>query len=149
MYIDSECSEIVFVSSLALYIMTTKMAAPMSKFAGRASFYFTSRSAFCNFSISTSVMKTTPSKFKGTHSSRKWIERQLNDPYVRRAKEVNYRCRSAFKLTEIDDIYKIIKPGAIVIDCGASPGSWSQVAIERSRLKPKDGSEYLHVRVIT
>jgi 23S rRNA (uridine2552-2'-O)-methyltransferase len=116
--------------------MTTKMAAPMFNIAGRAtSFYYASR----NFSVSVSVMKITPSNFKGKQSSRDWIERQLNDPYVRRAKEENYRCRSAFKLTEIDGNYKIIKPGDIVIDCGACPGSWSQVAVERIRQKGKHG----------
>ena len=64
-------------------------------------------------------------------SSQKWLRRQLNDPYVNRAKLENFRCRSAFKLLEIDDRYQIFHDGDTVIDCGASPGSWSQVVLKR------------------
>lgn len=63
-------------------------------------------------------------------SSQNWIARQLSDPYVEKAKIMNYRCRSAFKLIEIDDKFKILSPGFTVIDCGASPGSWTQVAVK-------------------
>ncbi|KAJ8929569.1 hypothetical protein NQ314_017733 [Rhamnusium bicolor] len=66
-----------------------------------------------------------------TISSQHWLSRQLSDPYVEKAKLLNYRCRSAFKLIEIDDRFKILHPGDIVIDCGASPGSWTQVAVKR------------------
>ena len=65
------------------------------------------------------------------NSSQKWLRRQLNDPYVNRAKLENFRCRSAFKLLEIDDRFRIFCAGDTVIDCGASPGSWSQVALKR------------------
>jgi 23S rRNA (uridine2552-2'-O)-methyltransferase len=64
-------------------------------------------------------------------SSRRWLERQLNDPYVAEAKRRGYRSRSAFKLAEIDDKYRFLKPGAAVVDLGAAPGGWSQVAAER------------------
>jgi 23S rRNA (uridine2552-2'-O)-methyltransferase len=64
-------------------------------------------------------------------SSRRWLERQLNDPYVARAKREGYRSRAAFKLAEIDDKAHILKPGARVIDLGAAPGGWSQIAAQR------------------
>ena len=66
-----------------------------------------------------------------TLSSKMWLERQLNDPYVQRAKREGYRSRAAFKLIEIDDKYRILKKGARVIDLGAAPGGWSQVAARR------------------
>src|SRR5262245_7837345 len=64
-------------------------------------------------------------------SSRLWLERQLNDPYVGRAKREGYRARAAYKLIEIDDKHRLIKPGARVVDLGAAPGGWSQVAAKR------------------
>jgi 23S rRNA (uridine2552-2'-O)-methyltransferase len=64
-------------------------------------------------------------------SSRRWLERQLNDPYVARAKREGLRSRAAFKLTEIDDKAHVLKKGARVIDLGAAPGGWSQVAAQR------------------
>jgi 23S rRNA (uridine2552-2'-O)-methyltransferase len=64
-------------------------------------------------------------------SSRQWLERQLNDPYVARAKREGMRSRAAFKLIEIDDKARFLKKGARVIDLGAAPGGWSQVAAER------------------
>ncbi|HLL29301.1 MAG TPA: RlmE family RNA methyltransferase [Xanthobacteraceae bacterium] len=66
-----------------------------------------------------------------TLSSRQWLERQLNDPYVKRAKSEGYRSRAAYKLVEIDDKAKFLKRGARVVDLGAAPGGWSQVAAER------------------
>lgn len=68
-----------------------------------------------------------------TVSSKAWLERQLNDPYVAEAKRLGYRARSAFKLTEMDDKHKFLKPGQAVVDLGAAPGGWSQVAAERVR----------------
>ncbi|XP_062611844.1 rRNA methyltransferase 2, mitochondrial-like [Saccostrea cucullata] len=70
-------------------------------------------------------------RMKGT-SSRKWLQRQQSDMYVKMARTENWRCRSAFKLLEIDDKYKILKPGQLVIDIGAAPGSWSQVVCQRT-----------------
>lgn len=66
-----------------------------------------------------------------TLSSQRWLERQLNDPYVARARRDGYRSRAAFKLIEIDDRHHILKPGQSVVDLGAAPGGWSQVAAER------------------
>jgi 23S rRNA (uridine2552-2'-O)-methyltransferase len=66
-----------------------------------------------------------------TQSSRRWLERQFNDPYVARAKREGYRSRAAFKLAEIDDKHHILKSGARVVDLGAAPGGWSQVAVKR------------------
>jgi 23S rRNA (uridine2552-2'-O)-methyltransferase len=64
-------------------------------------------------------------------SSKLWLERQLNDPYVAQAKREGYRSRAAFKLVEIDDKYHLLKPGVTVVDLGAAPGGWSQVAAKR------------------
>ena len=68
---------------------------------------------------------------KRSLSSKLWLERQLNDPYVARAKREGLRSRAAFKLTEIDDKYRVLRPGARVVDLGAAPGGWSQVAAKR------------------
>ncbi|KAJ8678588.1 hypothetical protein QAD02_014375 [Eretmocerus hayati] len=62
------------------------------------------------------------------HSSQQWLVRQLKDPYIEKAKQHNYRCRSAFKLLEIHEKFGILHPGMHVVDCGAAPGSWTQVA---------------------
>ena len=64
-------------------------------------------------------------------ASTRWLQRQLNDPYVEEAKRRGYRSRAAFKLTEIDDRYRVLKPGMIVLDLGAAPGGWSQYAFRR------------------
>lgn len=64
-------------------------------------------------------------------SSARWLERQLNDPYVDRARSEGYRARSAFKLIEMDDRFHMLVPGARVVDLGAAPGGWSQVAAAR------------------
>jgi 23S rRNA (uridine2552-2'-O)-methyltransferase len=72
-----------------------------------------------------------------TQSQKAWLERQLNDPYVHEARKLGYRSRAAFKLVEIDDRYHFLKPGARVIDLGAAPGGWSQVAAKR--VKSEEG----------
>ena len=64
-------------------------------------------------------------------SSKLWLERQLNDPYVARAKREGYRSRAVYKLLEIDDKYHFLKSGARVVDLGAAPGGWSQIAAKR------------------
>ncbi len=64
-------------------------------------------------------------------SSRAWLERQIKDPYVARAKREGFRSRAAYKLAEIDDKYHLLKPGARVVDLGAAPGGWSEVAARR------------------
>jgi 23S rRNA (uridine2552-2'-O)-methyltransferase len=64
-------------------------------------------------------------------SSKLWLERQLNDPYVAQAKRDGYRSRAAYKLIEIDDKHHFLKPGITVVDLGAAPGGWSQIAARR------------------
>jgi 23S rRNA (uridine2552-2'-O)-methyltransferase len=66
-----------------------------------------------------------------TLASKLWLERQLNDPYVARAKREGLRSRAAFKLAEIDDKFHLLRPGAKVVDLGAAPGGWSQIAAQR------------------
>jgi 23S rRNA (uridine2552-2'-O)-methyltransferase len=73
-----------------------------------------------------------------SQSSRRWLERQLNDPYVARAKREGFRARAAYKLSEIDDKAHFLKKGARVVDLGAAPGGWSQVAAKRVNA-PQDG----------
>jgi 23S rRNA (uridine2552-2'-O)-methyltransferase len=66
-----------------------------------------------------------------TASSQAWLERQINDPFAAQARARGYRSRAAFKLAEIDERLKLLKPGVRVIDLGAAPGGWTQVALER------------------
>ncbi|TVQ33213.1 MAG: RlmE family RNA methyltransferase [Geminicoccaceae bacterium] len=66
-----------------------------------------------------------------TLSSTRWLERQLNDPYVHKAKAEGYRARSAYKLLEVDAKHQLLRPGRRVVDLGAAPGSWSQVCARR------------------
>lgn len=75
---------------------------------------------------------TVKSGGKRKLSSKLWLERQLNDPYVAKAKAMGYRSRAAFKLLEIDDKYRMLKPGMTVVDLGAAPGGWSQIAAKRT-----------------
>jgi 23S rRNA (uridine2552-2'-O)-methyltransferase len=67
-----------------------------------------------------------------TLSSKLWLERQLNDPYVARARREGYRSRAVYKLSEIDDKYRFLKMGGRVVDLGAAPGGWSQIAAKRT-----------------
>jgi 23S rRNA (uridine2552-2'-O)-methyltransferase len=69
---------------------------------------------------------------KRSLSSTLWLERQLNDPYVARAKREGYRSRAAYKLIEIDERYRFLKPGQKIVDLGAAPGGWSQVAARKA-----------------
>lgn len=66
-----------------------------------------------------------------TNSSTRWLQRQLNDPYVKRAKTEGYRGRAAFKIMEVDDKFRFLVPGARVVDLGCAPGGWCQVAVPR------------------
>jgi 23S rRNA (uridine2552-2'-O)-methyltransferase len=68
---------------------------------------------------------------KRSNASNRWLQRQLNDPYVIKARQAGYRSRAAFKLLELDDKFKLLKPGARVVDLGCAPGGWSQVAVAR------------------
>jgi 23S rRNA (uridine2552-2'-O)-methyltransferase len=92
-----------------------------------------------------------------TPSSRAWLERQISDPYVARAKREGFRSRAAYKLAEIDDQYRLLRPGARVVDLGAAPGGWSEVAARRAGargrviaidlldMKPVAGVEFLQL----
>jgi 23S rRNA (uridine2552-2'-O)-methyltransferase len=77
------------------------------------------------------MAKLKPDK-RRTPSSRAWLERQINDPYVARAKREGFRSRAAYKLAEIDDKFHLLKRGARVVDLGAAPGGWSEVAAQRA-----------------
>lgn len=72
-------------------------------------------------------------------SSQRWLMRQLNDPYVQKAQSLGYRSRAAFKLIELDEKFHLLTPGAHVVDLGAAPGGWIQVAVEKTKSHP--GSE--------
>jgi 23S rRNA (uridine2552-2'-O)-methyltransferase len=68
---------------------------------------------------------------KRTKTSKAWMQEHVNDPYVKLAQKDGYRARAAYKLLEIDDKDRLIKPGMVIVDLGSTPGSWSQVAIQR------------------
>ncbi|MBT6096378.1 MAG: RlmE family RNA methyltransferase [Rhodospirillaceae bacterium] len=72
-------------------------------------------------------------------SSTRWLQRQLNDPYVAEARRLGYRSRAAFKLIELDDQFHFLKPGGRIVDLGAAPGGWTQVAVQRTTNKDKIG----------
>ncbi len=72
-------------------------------------------------------------------SSTRWLERQLNDPYVARARAEGYRGRAAYKLIEIDDKHRFLRPGARVVDLGSAPGGWTQVAVARVNARGEAG----------
>ncbi|HEU0202365.1 MAG TPA: RlmE family RNA methyltransferase [Burkholderiaceae bacterium] len=74
---------------------------------------------------------------KKNRSNPEWIQRHVTDPYVKAATQHGYRSRAAYKLIEIDDKDRLLKPGLVVVDLGATPGSWTQVV--RERLSAKDG----------
>lgn len=69
---------------------------------------------------------------KRSASSKQWLRRHVNDPYVQRSRKEGYRSRAAYKLIEIDDRDRILAPGAVVVDLGAAPGGWTQVAVKRA-----------------
>jgi 23S rRNA (uridine2552-2'-O)-methyltransferase len=75
---------------------------------------------------------------KRSNASTRWLERQLNDPYVIQAKRDGYRSRAAYKIIELDDKYGFFKPHSRVLDLGAAPGGWTQVAIDRIKSTPED-----------
>lgn len=81
-------------------------------------------------------VKKTPQR---SSSSQRWLERQLNDPYVAAAQREGYRSRAAYKLTGIDDKERLLKPGKRVLDLGAAPGGWSQIATDRVKAVEGNG----------
>lgn len=76
-----------------------------------------------------------------TTSSTRWLQRQLNDPYVKRAQAEGYRGRAAYKIMELDDKYRFLVPGARIVDLGAAPGGWCQVAVKRSNVLGERGGK--------
>lgn len=80
-------------------------------------------------------------------SSRRWLERQLNDPYVAAAKTEGYRSRAAYKLLEIDDRMTVLSPGLRVVDLGATPGGWTQVAVARVAVGKPGGGRVVAVDI--
>lgn len=99
------------------------------------------------------VLRTRIKKKSGLkESSRRWLERHMNDPYVQRSKAEGFRSRAAYKLIEIDDKHHLLKPGMKVIDLGAAPGGWCQVAAQRTRSTPGDpnvvGIDYLEMDAV-
>jgi 23S rRNA (uridine2552-2'-O)-methyltransferase len=73
-------------------------------------------------------------------SSREWLTRQLNDPYVAEARRRGYRSRAAFKLIELDDRFHLLRPGMRVVDLGCAPGGWTEVAVQRTRARQGKGT---------
>lgn len=120
-------------------LLCTRAAAAAHSSSGRygPSISFT-KFAFCT----NSPHPKRPSNLKGrSPDAQRWLVRQFKDPYVIKSKLANYRSRSAFKLIQIDDRHHILKPGFRVVDCGAAPGGWTQVAVERVNAlgdKPKE-----------
>ena len=84
-------------------------------------------------------LKTRLKKVKGRRaSSTKWLQRQINDPYVFEAHRLGFRGRAAFKIMQLDDQFHFFKPGKRVVDLGCAPGGWSQVAVERVKSTPEN-----------
>lgn len=88
------------------------------------------------------LSKIMPTNIKNKKpSSQRWLTRQIQDPYVEKAKQEQYRCRSAFKLLELHERFNLFKPGMIVVDCGAAPGSWTQVATKLTNSNGKQENQ--------
>ncbi len=98
-------------------------------------------------------LKTRVKSARGrSNSSTRWLQRQLNDPYVKRAHDEGWRSRAAFKLIEIDDKQNLLKPGMRIVDLGCAPGGWLQVAAKRTGSTPDDphivGIDYLEMEPV-
>lgn len=83
-----------------------------------------------------------------TNSSQRWLQRQLNDPYVQRAQALGYRSRAAFKLIELNEKYKFLKPGMTVIDLGAAPGGWTQVLVDMLSVEKAYNSKVIALDIL-
>lgn len=86
---------------------------------------------------------------KRSISSARWLERQLNDPYVAEARKRGYRSRAAFKLLQLDEKYNFLRPGVRVVDLGAAPGGWTQIVVERVKGAKVVGLDILEMEPIT
>lgn len=84
---------------------------------------------------------------KRSLSSQRWLERQLNDPYVHAAKRAGWRSRAAFKLIELDDRFHLLKSGRRVVDLGAAPGGWTQVAVDRVQAREPRGGMVIAIDI--
>lgn len=80
-------------------------------------------------------------------SSTRWLERQLNDPYVAQAQALGYRSRAAFKLIQLDEKAQLLKSGTRVVDLGAAPGGWTQVAVEKVGSQGKSGGKVVGIDI--
>ena len=117
-------------SNTSISIVLNKVMAPSKKKSG-----------------STARSKDNPSRKKLKASSARWMERQQKDPYVKAANQHGYRSRAAYKLIELDKKFKIFRPGQTVLDLGAAPGSWTQVAVECVQPKPGESSGVISVDI--
>ncbi|XP_013785007.1 rRNA methyltransferase 2, mitochondrial-like [Limulus polyphemus] len=100
-----------------------------------------------SYHVSSFLNKIQPQNLKNkSKSSQEWLSRQLNDPYIKKARYHNYRARSAFKLLEINERFQLLKPGMMVVECGAAPGAWTQVLVEK--LNQTSQGKHLKGRVI-
>ena len=81
-------------------------------------------------------------------SSQRWLERHLSDPYVAEARRQGYRSRAAFKLIELDERHRFLKPGMRVVDLGAAPGGWTEVAVKRVRAGTPGGGRVLAIDIL-
>ncbi|PKU23989.1 RlmE family RNA methyltransferase [Telmatospirillum siberiense] len=85
---------------------------------------------------------------KRTVSSTRWLQRQLNDPFVIEAKRQGYRSRAAFKLIQLDDRFHFLRPGKRVVDLGAAPGGWTQVAVQRVKALDAKGGKVVGIDIL-
>lgn len=85
---------------------------------------------------------------KRTVSSTRWLQRQLNDPYVIEAKRLGYRSRAAFKLVQLDDRFHFLRPGKRVVDLGAAPGGWTQVVVQRVKALDPQGGKVVGIDIL-
>jgi 23S rRNA (uridine2552-2'-O)-methyltransferase len=85
---------------------------------------------------------------KRTVSSTRWLQRQLNDPYVIEAKRLGYRSRAAFKLVQLDDRFHFLRPGKRVVDLGAAPGGWTQVVVQRVKALDPHGGKVVGIDIL-
>jgi 23S rRNA (uridine2552-2'-O)-methyltransferase len=85
---------------------------------------------------------------KRTVSSTRWLERQLNDPFVIEAQRLGFRSRAAFKLIQLDDRFHFLRPGKRVVDLGAAPGGWTQVAVDRVRALDANGGKVVGIDIL-